>query len=66
MLVLKKLDRSINHNNYLLEVENFKYLLKFLSLKILKSIYKLTKNGNKLESQISNVFQVLTGGTLLL
>jgi len=59
---LKKLDRPINHNNYLLQVEKFKYLLKIYEKNSHKYL-QLTRTET-IGTQISTAFQVLTGGTV--
>lgn len=59
---LKKLNKKYNNKNYLLEVENFKYLL-VGSMKNLKLILQLNRK-QKFGNLVSNSFQTLTGGTL--
>jgi len=59
---LKKLEHPINQNNYLLEVEKFKYLLNIYQ-KNSKNYLQLTRTET-IGTQISNAFQVLTGGTI--
>ena len=59
---LQKLNCSINFNNYLLQFENFKYLLK-IDQKDLKFFVKITRN-EKFATLLINSFLTLTGGTL--
>ena len=59
---IQELIYSIQDNNYLLNLKNFKYLLK-IQLKNSKFYLKLTRN-QKIGTRISNTFRTLTGGTL--
>jgi DNA-directed RNA polymerase subunit beta' len=59
---IQKLSNKIKHKNYLLNLENFKYLLR-LEVKNYKFYLKLTRN-QQIGSLISNTFRTLTGGTL--
>ena len=59
---LQKLSNNIQHKNYLLNLENFKYLLK-IHIKNSKFYLQLTRN-QQIGALISNTFSTLTGGTL--
>ena len=59
---LQELSSSFQHKNYVLHLQNFKYLLK-IQLKNSKSFLQLTRS-QQIGTQISNTFKTLTGGTL--
>ena len=59
---LQKLPNNIQHKNYLLNLQNFKYLLK-IDVKYSKVYIQLTRN-QQIGTLISNTFRTLTGGTL--
>jgi DNA-directed RNA polymerase subunit beta' len=59
---IQKLSNNIQHKNYLLNLQNFKYLLK-IQLKHSKFYLQLTRN-QQIGTRISNTFRTLTGGTL--
>lgn len=59
---LKKLKEAINNNNYLLEIEKFKYFLNIYP-KNSNHYLQLTRNES-IGTLISNSFKVLTGGTV--
>ena len=59
---LKKLNLFINLNNYLLELENFKYLVK-IQKNHNKYFIQLTRN-EKFGTLLTNSFRTLTGGIL--
>ena len=57
-----ELESSIHDKNYLLNLKNFKYLLK---VEVKNSKFYLNRTGNQqIGTQISNTFRTLTGGTL--
>lgn len=58
----KKLHKSIKQKNYLLELQNLKYLLK-ITPKDSKFYLQLTRN-QQIGTLISKTFKTLTGGTL--
>jgi len=59
---LEKLESKINSNNYLLNLENFKYFVK-IQRKYGKNYLQMTRN-EKFGTLITNSFKTLTGGTL--
>ena len=59
---LTKLDKFTNLNNYLLDLEGFKYLLKIQKIKE-RYFVQMTRN-EKFGTLVTNSFQTLTGGTL--
>jgi DNA-directed RNA polymerase subunit beta' len=59
---IQKLSNNIKHKNYLLNLGNFKYLLR-LEVRNSKFYLKLTRN-QQIGSLISNTFRTLTGGIL--
>ena len=59
---IQKLSKNIQHKNYLLNLQNFKYLLK-IDIKHSKFYLQLTRN-QQIGTLISNTFRTLTGGTL--
>jgi DNA-directed RNA polymerase subunit beta' len=59
---LEKLDLKINYNNYILNLENSKYLLK-IERKRSKNYLQMTRN-EKLGTLVTNSFRTLTGGIL--
>ncbi len=59
---LKKLDSISNYNNYLLEIEKFKYFLN-IHRKNSKHYLQLTRT-EMMGTLVSNSFKVLTGGTV--
>ena len=59
---LEKLESNIEHKNYLLSLQNLKYIIK-VQKKNSKSYLQITRN-EKLGTLITNSFKTLTGGTL--
>jgi hypothetical protein len=59
---LKKLLRNINQKNYLLELQDFKYLVKMI-VKNSKFYLQLSRN-QQIGTLLSKTFKTLTGGTL--
>ena len=59
---LQELTTNIRHKNYLINLNNFKYLLKIQG-KNSKFYLQLTRN-QQIGTKISNTFRTLTGGTL--
>lgn len=59
---LKKLTKNIKYKNYLLSIDNFKYLLK-IKVKNFKIYLQLTQN-KQIGILLTNKFKTLTGGTL--
>ena len=59
---LKRLVKSIQQNNYLLELQNKKYLIKLQ--KINSRLYLQLSLNNNLGTLITNAFRTLTGGIL--
>jgi DNA-directed RNA polymerase subunit beta' len=59
---LQKLSNSIQHKNYILNFDNFKYLLK-AQLKNSKLYLQLARN-QKIGTLVTKTFQTLTGGSI--
>ena len=59
---LQKLEFNINSNNHLLNLNNFKYLVRVQSI-YSKHYLQLTRN-EKFGTYLTNAFQTLTGGTI--
>jgi DNA-directed RNA polymerase subunit beta' len=59
---LQKLTQNIQNKNYILKLQNFKYLLN-IKVKNSKSYIQLTRS-KQIGTLITNTFQTLTGGTL--
>ena len=59
---LRKLPTNIKQKNYLLELQNFKYLVKII-VKNSKFYIQLSRN-QQIGTLLSNTFKTLTGGTL--
>jgi DNA-directed RNA polymerase subunit beta' len=59
---LQQLTKKIKHKNYLLNLENLKYLLK-IQVKNSKFYLQLTRN-HQIGTLITNIFRTLTGGIL--
>ena len=59
---LRKLRKNVQYKNYLLDLENLKYLIT-IKVKNSKFYLQLTRN-HQIGSSIANTFRTLTGGTL--
>lgn len=59
---IKQLDKKIKHNNYLLTIQNLKFLLK-INVKNTNLFLQLTRN-HQIGVLITNTFQTLIGGIL--
>jgi DNA-directed RNA polymerase subunit beta' len=59
---IKQLDKKIKHNNYLLNLQNFKFLLQ-VSVKNSNLYLHLTRN-NQIATLVNNTFRTLIGGIL--
>jgi len=59
---LQRLNKSVQQNNYLLELETQKYLIKLQ--KINSKVYLQLSRNNSIGTLVTNVFKTLTGGVI--
>jgi DNA-directed RNA polymerase subunit beta' len=59
---IKKLDKNVKHNNYLLNVQNFKFLLRIYAKN--SSFYLQLTRNHQIGTLITNTFRTLIGGIL--
>jgi DNA-directed RNA polymerase subunit beta' len=59
---IKQLDKKVKHNNYLLNLQNFKFLLQ-ISVKNSNLYLHLTRN-NQIGTLLTNTFRTLIGGII--
>jgi DNA-directed RNA polymerase subunit beta' len=61
---IQKLTRNIDHKNYILQLQNFKYLLKIKSQSQGSKLYLQLTRNYQIGILITKTFQTLTGGIL--